>query len=177
MVTAETWPFCQCLSRPIVITFVQNYSGQNILGSITIIVCVTQIIKYSDWHSSCERNLTLFLLQMELHCVFLTNKNSSPEYCNYSTFFTNDELISTKTETKAVTFFGCKHIVLHILTTKESRDVCLDDLVFTASALLLRPMCCNDTFFNFRPSDIQQIVCQVVAYGRLKTIENLKNHL
>ena len=36
------------------------------------------------------------------------------------------------------------------------------------------PICCNNTFFNFRPWEIQQIVCQLVAYGRSKTIKNLK---
>ena len=46
--------------------------------------------------------------------------------------------------------------------------------VFTASAVLMGPICCIDTFFNFRLSEIQQIMCQVVAYGRSKTIENLK---
>ena len=48
------------------------------------------------------------------------------------------------------------------------------DCVFTASALLMWPICCNDTFFNFCPWEIQQIVCQVVAYGRSKTIKNVK---
>ena len=45
---------------------------------------------------------------------------------------------------------------------------------FTASAVMMRPMCYSDTFFNFRPWEIQQIMSQVVAYGRLKTIENFK---
>ena len=45
---------------------------------------------------------------------------------------------------------------------------------FTASAVMMWPICYSDTFFNFRPWEIQQIVCQVVAYGRLKTIENFK---
>ena len=41
-------------------------------------------------------------------------------------------------------------------------------------------VCCNDvaygtaTHYDFRPREIQQIVRQVVAYERLKTIENYK---
>ena len=45
---------------------------------------------------------------------------------------------------------------------------------FTASAVMMWPVCYIDTFFNFCPREIQQIVCQVVTYGRLKTTENFK---
>ena len=39
---------------------------------------------------------------------------------------------------------------------------------FTASAVMMWPICYSDTFFNFRPWGIQQIVCQVVAYQEVK---------
>ena len=48
---------------------------------------------------------------------------------------------------------------------------------FTASAGMMWPICYSYTFFNFRPCEIQQIVCELVAYERLKTIEILNNHL
>lgn len=56
----------------------------------------------------------------------------------------------------------------------------------TTSGSLHTPLeiyvCCNDMvnmlqrhiFLNFWPGEIQQIMCQVVAYRRLKTIENFE---
>ena len=46
-------------------------------------------------------------------------------------------------------------IVLHILTTKESRDACLVP-VFTASAVLLRPICCNMLCVKWSPTGGQK---------------------
>ena len=45
---------------------------------------------------------------------------------------------------------------------------------FTASAVIMWPICYGDTCFNFRPLEIQPIVRQVIAYGRLKIIGNFK---
>ena len=45
---------------------------------------------------------------------------------------------------------------------------------FTASAVIMWPICYSETLINFRPREIQQNECQVVAYGRFKTIENIK---
>ena len=45
---------------------------------------------------------------------------------------------------------------------------------FMASAVMMWPIFYSDTVFKFRPREIQQIVCQVVAYRRFKTIENFK---
>ena len=45
---------------------------------------------------------------------------------------------------------------------------------FTASAVIIWPIFYSETFFTFRLGEIQQVVCLIVAYGRLKTIENFK---
>ena len=45
---------------------------------------------------------------------------------------------------------------------------------FMASVVMMWPIFCSDTFFNFHLWQIQQIVWQVVAYGRFKAIENFE---
>ena len=69
--------------------------------------------------------MTLLLLQVALHRVFLTNKNSSPEYLNYSTLqITNKFLPKLKRKHKYKLYkldsnLFWLQIVLHILTMKE----------------------------------------------------------
>ena len=46
---------------------------------------------------------------------------------------------------------------------------------FMASAAMMWPICYSDTFFQFPPvRDTADCVQQVVAFARLKTIENFK---
>ena len=125
----------------------------------TILVKETLLFYYSWWR-----------------CIaFLTNKNSSPEYCNYSTVLqiTNSFLPKLKRKHKYMLYKLDSNLFWVQIVLK---CMCILSIVsMLRETLPVAPTATKSVTISVRERFSR--LCQVVAYGRSKTIENLKNHL